>query len=316
MPNEFQRAVDASGVLILDGALATELERRGADLDHDLWSARLLLENPNLIEQVHYDYFVAGADIAITTSYQATFPGLANLGLTGEKAADVLRLSVDLARRARDRFWDDEDHRLGRIKPLVAASVGSYGAYLADGSEYRGDYGLSKYELMSFHRARMEVLVASGADVIACETVPCLVEGEALAGLLTEFVGVDAWLSFSCRDGRHVCHGEPFAECVALANDCGALRAVGVNCTAPEHMSSLIKDARAMTNKAIVAYPNSGEGWDAERQCWAGNEQTGDIAEMAKEWYRLGARIIGGCCRTTPETIRAIRAALHPLPAR
>ncbi len=158
--NPFERFLGDGGVVILDGALATELEQRGANLNDALWSARILLEDPDLIRQVHYDYLVAGADVITTASYQATFEGFARRGLDHEQAAELMRLSVRLALEARDAFWAEPANRAGRVRPLVAASVGPYGAYLADGSEYRGDYGLSVAELMDFHRPRMAVLAA------------------------------------------------------------------------------------------------------------------------------------------------------------
>ena len=194
--------------MILDGALATELERHGCDLHDPLWSARALIEAPHLIKRVHADYFAAGADCAITATYQATFEGFARRGFTEAEAADLMRSAVRLAVEARDEFWADPAHRVGRPKPLIAASIGSYGAYLADGSEYSGDYGLTEQELIDFHRPRMAVLAATEADLFACETIPCQVEAQALAHLLAEFPERVAWISFSARDGAHTCHGE------------------------------------------------------------------------------------------------------------
>ncbi len=205
--------------IVIDGAMATELERRGADLRDRLWSAKLLVENPDLIRQVHHDYFVAGADIAITASYQATFEGFGQRGLSRNQAAMLIQRSVRLAQAARDEFWSEPTHREGRHRPLIAASIGPYGAYLADGSEYRGDYGLTIEELMNFHRARAILLAASGADLLACETIPCLVEARALIRLLGELPEAQAWLSFSCRDDRHISSGETFAQAVALVNE-------------------------------------------------------------------------------------------------
>ena len=187
-------------VLILDGAMATELERRGCDLRDPLWSAKVLLEAPELIWRVHSDYFCAGADIAITASYQATVDGFMRRGLGREESLDLLRRSVRLALEARDAFWREPANRIGRPRPLVAASVGPYGAFLADGSEYRGDYGLSEAELMDFHRPRMTTLLEAGPDLLACETLPCFVEARALVRLLAEFPDVSAWISFSARD--------------------------------------------------------------------------------------------------------------------
>lgn len=297
------------GIVILDGALATELERRGADLRDPLWSAKLLLDNPESIRQLHLDYFRAGADVATTASYQATIPGLMARGLSESQAADVLRLSVTLARQARDDFRAAQPASLA---PLVAASIGCYGAYLHDGSEYRGDYGLSVPELIAWHRPRLEILASSGADLLACETVPCLAEGEALAKLLGEFAATPAWLSFSCRDERSLRHGEPFADAVVLANEAANIVAVGVNCTAPEHVDGLLAIASALTRKPLVVYPNSGETWDAAGRCWGNGAAELDWAAAARRWRDLGARLIGGCCRTTPDTIRRIAEALRP----
>jgi homocysteine S-methyltransferase len=300
----------AQGVVILDGALATELERRGAVLNDALWSARLLLDNPDLIYQVHYDYLMAGADVITTASYQATFAGFARRGLSHDTAAELMRRSVQLAQRARDDFWANPAHSAGRVRPLVAASVGPYGAYLADGSEYRGDYGLSVTELMEFHRARMAVLADSGADLLACETIPCQAEGAALAALLPEFPHITAWLSFSCRSETEVSDGGPFADCAALANGSAQIAAVGVNCTAPRYVESLLQVAAGVTTKPLLCYPNSGEAWDPLRNCWVGSSGVTDFREPAQHWRAAGASLIGGCCRTTPEDIREIRTAL------
>jgi homocysteine S-methyltransferase len=309
--NPLTPILDQNGVVILDGALATELERRGAALRDPLWSAKLLLENPDLIRQVHYDYFAAGADVATTASYQATIPGLLRRGLDRNQAADVLRLSVQLAQQAREQYWRDAAVRPDRIKPLIAASIGCYGAYLHDGSEYRGDYGLSMRQLIDWHRPRVEILADAGADLLACETVPCLVEAEALVTLLAEFPQVNAWLSFSCQDDHRLCHGESFAEAVRLANEGANIVAVGVNCTAPRHIDGLLASVAGIARKPLVVYPNSGEIWDAARACWQGTTTEPDWSESVRRWHRAGARLIGGCCRTTPATIRQIAAALR-----
>ena len=304
-----QPFVDRAGVVILDGALATELERRGADLRDPIWSAKLLLEDPRLIRQVHLDYFNAGADVATTASYQASLPALMRRGLTEAHAAEVLRLSVRLAQEAREQFVQ-AGAPPGRLRPLVAASVGCYGATRHDGSEYRGDYGLSAPQLIDWHRPRLEILATSGADLLACETIPILLEAEALVALLHDSPHVPAWISFSCRDERHLCHGEPFAEAVALTDSCPNVIAVGINCTPPRFVTALLQSAQGRTSKPFVVYPNSGEAWDAQRHCWVAGPDTLDWGAAAREWHRAGARLIGGCCRTTPKTIRDLRLAL------
>jgi homocysteine S-methyltransferase len=298
-------------VVVIDGGLATELERRGADLAGPLWSAKVLLEAPERIQAVHRDYFLAGADVAISASYQASFEGFARLGIAGPDAAELMRRSVTLAARARDDVWAQPASRRGRHRPLVAASIGPYGAFLADGSEYRGDYGLTEAELMDFHRPRLAVLAAGGADLLACETIPCRSEAAALIRLLAELPDVPAWLSFSCHDDRHVCHGEPFADCVALAETSAQVIAVGLNCTRPRHVEALLRSAAGRTTKPLLAYPNRGERWDAARRSWLAGPDAIDFAAAAGAWVQAGARLVGGCCRTTPADIGAIAEAVQ-----
>ena len=299
-------------VLVIDGALATELERRGFDLKDDLWSAKILLEKPEAIKQLHYDYFKAGADCAITASYQATLEGFMKRGLTEEQAYALLQKSVKLAIEARDEFWAEEANRVGRHKPFVAASVGPYGAYLADGSEYRGNYGLTEKELMDFHRPRMRALIEAGADILACETIPSPIEARALVKVLGEFEGMSAWISFSCRDEAHVCEGEKLEVCIRQIESSPQAAAVGVNCTSPKFIPSLIREAKKATDKPILVYPNSGEAYDAAKNDWDGNPVYASFGEEARVWYEAGARMIGGCCRTSPEDIRVIANWARP----
>ncbi len=309
MENPLSPFLDAAGVLILDGGLATELEYRGADLGGPLWSARVLVEEPDRVADVHEAYLRAGADCIVSASYQATFEALAERGLTGAAAADLMRGSVELAIAARDRVWEELEGS-GRSRPLVAASVGPYGAYLADGSEYRGDYGLSVEDLARFHRPRLELLAASGADLLAFETIPSLEEAVALAGLLDATSGIPAWLSFSCRDEESLCDGTPIERAVAAVEGCERLLALGINCTAPHLILPLLERARRATRKPLLAYPNSGEGWDGAAKRWLSAEETGRPVERCREWHAAGARLIGGCCRTRPEDIAALRDEL------
>ena len=292
--------------LVIDGALATELERRGYDLKDELWSAKILLERPDAIKQLHFDYFKVGADCAITASYQATIEGFTKRGLNEIEAISLIQKSVKLAIEARDEFWADESNREGRSKPFIAASVGPYGAFLADGSEYRGNYRLTEKELMDFHRPRMKTLIEAGADVLACETIPCLIEALALAKLLKEFPNITAWFSFSARDEKHVSEGQIFSDCVKELEDNVQITAIGINCTSPKYIPSLIREAKKATGKPVLVYPNSGEIYNAVNHDWNGDPAIESFGEKAKEWYNAGARLIGGCCRTTPEDIQVI----------
>ena len=301
--------IDKQRFLILDGALATELEVRGANLKHPLWSAKILAEQPELIRSVHLDYFVAGADIAITASYQATIPGLKKYGMKEKEASALLQRSVELAQEAREAFLSSPESD-GRIRPLVAASVGPYGAYLADGSEYTGNYDLSLEALMDFHRPRLEALIRAKPDLFAFETIPSLLEVEALLKLLRDYPHICAWMSCSCRDGQHICDGTPFKEVVKLVNAHPQIVSVGVNCTAPGFVESLLKIARQYTDKPLVAYPNSGEGWDAKSKCWLPGAEEETLATLSPKWYAAGAKLIGGCCRTSPKDVQMIRKVL------
>jgi len=306
MTDPVKAILDKHSTLVIDGALATELERRGYDLKDDLWSAKILLEQPEAIQQLHYDYFQAGADCAITASYQATIEGFKKRGLNETEAIALIQKSVQLAMNARDEFWAEESNRIGRSKPFVAASVGPYGAYLADGSEYRGNYGLSEKDLIDFHRPRMKALIESGTDMLACETIPSIIEAQALAKLLKEFPSITAWFSFSAGDEKHVSEGQFFADCVELLNGHPQITAIGINCTSPTYIPSLIHEGKQKTKKPLLVYPNLGEAYDPEIKDWDENTAVASFGTEAKIWYEAGARLIGGCCRTTPEDIREI----------
>jgi homocysteine S-methyltransferase len=298
------------GFVVLDGGLATELEVRGANLKDPLWSAKLLMEAPHLLEQVNYDYLCAGADIATTGSYQATIPGLMAKGLTAPQAEAVLRQSVEITRQARDRFWSDDKMRRDRLKPLVVASIGPYGAYLHDGSEYLGHYGLTRDQLKDFHRARLAILVDSKPDVIAFESLPSQLEAEAIVDLLNEFPPASCWVSFTCKDEKDISEGTTLAAAVRAIAPSPQVVAVGVNCVAPRYVEALLEAAKNETDKPLVAYPNSGEIFDAACGEWGQTSDLADFSNAVGSWYQAGARLIGGCCRTTPDTIRAVRSEL------
>jgi homocysteine S-methyltransferase len=300
------------GTLVVDGGLATELERAGFDLNHPLWSARLLRKRPEAIADVHRAYLEAGADCITTASYQATTFGFRRDKATAAEAVGLLWLSVELARGVRDAFYSDawRQRGTGRPRPLVAASIGPYGAYRADGSEYTGAYNLGLDGLVDFHRERMRLLLEAGPDLLACETIPSAVEARALALLLAEVGDARAWVSFSCRDGSRLCDGTPFVDAVRTVAAVPQVAAVGVNCTAPRFVGDLLRGAAAATGKPLVAYPNSGETYDAAARAWRGTSDPSDWGDRARAWRAAGARLLGGCCRTGPGHIRAVRAAL------
>lgn len=298
--------------LILDGGLATELEAGGHDLAGALWSARLLRSDPDAIVDAHRAFLDAGADVVISASYQASRAGFHQLGVDAASADRLIASSLELAGRAIREY---EAANPGTGPHYAAASIGPYGAVLADGSEYTGDYGIPPGVLRLFHEQRLALLDAAGADVLACETVPSHGEAAVLADLLAD-VETPAWVSFCCRDGEHIADGTPLAETAALFREHPRVVALGVNCTAPSHVESLIAILRETApDKAIAVYPNSGERYRADDNTWLGDAAAADIATAAKAWRDAGATLIGGCCRVGPADIAAIGKALTGGPA-
>jgi len=300
------------GIVVLDGGLATQLEAQGNSLADALWSARLLLENPGEIVRAHLAFYRAGAAVATTASYQATFEGFAARGIDHAGAIDLLRRSVALACEAR-AAWQAERPPADLLPLLVAASIGPYGAFLANGGEYTGRYGRSVAQLRDFHRERLEVLTETEADLLACETIPELEEGIALVELLEATPGARGWLSFSCADGARLRSGAAVEEAFALAEQSSRVLAVGVNCTAPEFVDELLARARGATAKPLIVYPNSGEGWDPDAKTWIGAAGPTVDGPAARRWIEAGATIVGGCCRVSPGQIEAVSAMVATL---
>ena len=339
----------ADGPVVLDGGLATELERRGHDLSSSLWSARLLADDPTAVTEAHRSFLAAGARVLTTASYQASFEGFGAAGVDAAGTRTLLRRSVDLARGAigtraggagggdaggagganRADGPDGAEGAEGaggadRAKGAggaegpddawVAASVGPYGAARADGSEYTGAYGemLGVPALRRFHHDRLAVLVDAGPDVLAMETLPALAEVEALLAEL-DGLGVPAWLSLTTvtdADGRVLTRrGEPAEEAFAMARDTDAVIAVGVNCTDPDRVLPAVRLAADVARKPVVVYPNSGESWDAVGRRWSGPSHF--HPEAVGDWIAAGARLIGGCCRVTPEAIAAVASTVN-----
>ncbi|XP_070689006.1 uncharacterized protein [Pempheris klunzingeri] len=303
------------GPLILDGGLATELEAHGAKLQGDpLWSARLLHTNPQAIRDAHYSFLLAGADVITTATYQASVTGfISHLDVSAERARELLMSGVQLARETADTFVSDSCPT-GQRRPLVAGSVGPYGAFLHDGSEYTGAYAeeMTVEELKVWHRPQVDCLAAAGADLVAFETIPSIKEAEAVVELLREFPNSKAWLSFSCKDGTHISDGNLFTDAVQIANRSTQLVAVGVNCCSPVLVEPLLDSARSVLSPDLswVVYPNSGEDWDTERGWLTSEERSGSIPGLSHKWMKQGAALIGGCCRISPTHTAQLRREL------
>ncbi|MGO8757356.1 MAG: homocysteine S-methyltransferase [Terracidiphilus sp.] len=300
------------GIRVLDGGLASEIEHQGARIDGPLWSAHALESEPEKVAAVHRAFIEAGVQCIATCSYQVSRMGYAEVGLAAEQADAALLGSVELARSVSAEFPDR--------RVLVAGSLGPYGAALHNGGEYHGNYDCSYGDLVLFHRERIEVFArASGVqapDILAFETFPSLDELRAVGEAMAPWPELRAWFSFSCRDEKHVSHGERVADCAAVVAALPQTAGIGVNCVPPRWVLSLIGELRAASDQPILVYPNSGEGWDTARRCWTGTTDPGEFGTMAAEWYRAGAQIVGGCCRTRPEHIRAVARAASETYAR
>jgi len=294
-----------NGIHVIDGGLASELEYLGARIDGPLWSAHVLEDEPEKVLAVHRAYIRAGAQCIATSSYQVSRMGYAEVGLAPERADAALLRSVELARAAAAEFPER--------RVLIAGSLGPYGAALHNGAEYHGNYDCSYDDLVRFHRERIEVLAATAGpqrpDLLAFETFPSLAEVQAVGEAMAEWPELRAWFSFSCRDAKHVSHGELVADCAALVSALPQTLAIGVNCVPPKWVPALIGELRKGSDRPILVYPNSGEGWDAAARCWTGKSEPEEFGTMTAEWFRAGAEIVGGCCRTRPAHIAEVARA-------
>lgn len=288
-------------IRVLDGGMATELERRGCDLSGALWSAHVLDTSPETIAAVHLDYLRAGADCIATASYQVSAQGYREVGRDAAEAERALRQAVELAERARAEYAREDARRI-----WIAASLGPYGAALHNGAEYHGRYEIGFEALVRFHAERLTVLAQTEVDLVAFETIPSREEVRAIERALEQTPAVRAWISLTCGDEVHVAHGETLRACAEEADASPQVLAVGINCTPPRWIAALIGEAQKGTGKPVVVYPNSGETWDAAGRRWQGTADVAHYAQMAREWFGEGAQAVGGCCRTGPEHIRAV----------
>ena len=304
---KFKDLLDKQEIIILDGALGTELESLGYDVSGKLWSAQYLLDQPRIIQNVHESYVRAGSDIITTSSYQASIPAFVQAGLTPEKAYDLLKETVFLARKAIENVWQalSPEEKNQRPYPLVAGSIGPYAAYLADGSEYTGDYQLIEEEFRDFHRPRIQALLEAGSDLLAIETIPNGAEAAAILRLLAEeFPQNEAYLSFVAQSENAISDGTKIEELGNLAQESPQVLAVGFNCTAPHLIAPLLDALGQVCSKPLLTYPNSGETYNGLTKTWHDDpEQERSLLENSKLWKNQGVRLFGGCCRTRPEDI-------------
>lgn len=310
-----KEALNNNDFLILDGALGTEVESRGFNICHKLWSALCLIENPQLIYNIHLDYLRAGSDILTTSSYQASIQRLMEtLGSDENEASEILRTSVFLAQKARETFWRElsEKERSSRTPILVGGDIGPYAAYLADGSEYNGQYNIDQSELENYHRRQISVLRSADCDFLILETIPNYIEVKALLNLLeTEFSDMTAYLSVTTQNGINLTDGTPLENVAELCQASEQILAIGVNCSSPHLISKALIRMRQKTDKPFVTYPNSGEVYDGSSKTWQkAQEKEESLQNNTLKWIEMGAKIVGGCCRTTPKDIATLSKSL------
>ena len=311
----FKDLLEKQDIIILDGALGTELERQGYDVSGRLWSAKYLLENPQIIQDLHEDYVRAGSDIITTSSYQASIPAFVEEGLSLDKAHEIFKKTVLLAQAAVKNVWGrlSLDEQKQRFYPLIAGSVGPYAAYLADGSEYTGSYHLSEEEFKDFHRPRIQALLDAGCDLLAIETIPNGAEAAAILRLLAEeFPKTEAYLSFVAQSENTISDGTKIELLGRLAQESPQVLAIGFNCTAPHLIVPLLEKLKQVCDKPLLAYPNSGEIYNGLTKTWHDDlEQNLCLLDYSQLWKRQGVQLIGGCCRTRPEDIRRLAGELR-----
>jgi homocysteine S-methyltransferase len=308
--NPFDPIIQKNKYLLLDGGLATELEKMGHNLDHPLWSAKVLIESPESIRRVNRSYLEAGSDIIVTASYQLSYPGAKEVGISTSETTSLLKRSVQIGKDAIRAYVDM--HPAKEFTPLLAASMGPYGAFLANGAEYTGVYNVSKVDLLDFHERRWAVFAASQVDILAFETIPNIYEAETIRRLSEDIPEKPIWVSFCCKDAKHISDGTPIGEAASLFHDLDHAVGIGINCTAPSYILSLLELIKPVADgKEIMVYPNSGESYDVSHRCWIGERDPENYATQARQWYEAGARILGGCCRTGPEHIARIKEILE-----
>ncbi|WP_220738596.1 homocysteine S-methyltransferase [Leuconostoc miyukkimchii] len=298
---QFNELLVKDKTIILDGGFGSELEKRAIDLDNNLWSASALIQSPDTVKEIHQDYLNSGAEILITDTYQANPKTFTNAGISEEQAFQLIDVAVQQAKAA---------IKASHNSAVVAGSVGPYGAFLANGAEYTGDYSLSSAEYKAFHRPQIARLIANDVDLIALETLPNFEEAKALAELLQdEFPLIDAYFSFSTEAGDHLWDGTKLSEAVAYFEPYQQIKAIGINCTAPENILIALGNIVPNTTKKVIVYPNAGEIYDPISKAWLTKSGPINWQQLVPVWQEAGADIIGGCCRTSPTDIKAIYQA-------
>jgi S-methylmethionine-dependent homocysteine/selenocysteine methylase len=284
---------------VIDGGLSTALELLGADLGGPLWTAQTVIDNPVLLEQAHRSFVTAGADIIATASYQCGTKQFKSIGLSAKEARDALASTTSIARRA-----------VEGTSVAVAASVGPFGASQANGSEYTGRYGVEWQVVEDYHREKLQILVDSGADLFAVETIPLADEALLIAEILEELGAPPAWFSFGFADETQTYGLDAIDKAVLGIAGYADLVAIGMNCTHPRHVDSLLVSmSELVSGIPLIVYPNHGREWDAVGRCWTGDSMSISAVETVQTWVDLGARFIGGCCGVDPLGIADLVAA-------
>ena len=282
-------------ILLLDGAMGTELFRRGVKTRLPSWSAHALIENPTIVCEVHEDYIRAGAEIITTDTFRTTSRALQKEGLS-QRAKELTHLAVNLAKQARNQCADQPVWIAGSVAPLEDC--------------YEPDLSPDLETAFREHREFIGWLVEAGVDLILIETMNTVREAIA-AARAAETCGVPMFISWTCASDGNILNGESLKEAVSSLEQYKP-SAFLVNCTASKNIGpALWKMCEAATKVPIGAYANIGKpepvyGWEFTHEL-----DPSAYAREAEDWVRQGAKIVGGCCGTTPDHISELRNLFH-----
>lgn len=322
--------------LVLDGALGTQLESiipNDSEIqpkNDPLWSTKVLMTQPKLIERIHYQYLQSGSDIIMTSTYQASCAGLIKYANSyTDEVAHVWERSVDMANNAiRRHKLENNTKPIRNRDPIICGSVGPYGAFLANGAEYTGEYGMISNEELEKHHFKLLQFLILHPDVklIAIETIPNFREFKVLVNLLTKLLSLHGpnqkfYLSINVRNESEMCDGTPVEKVMNYLNfkmkTMGILQrnifAIGYNCVDYHLVTSLI-DNLTMFNEfhiPMIVYPNLGYVYSTKHEEYIAYQDTNELELMILDWLKRGVKIIGGCCGSGPQEIEKISEVVN-----
>ncbi|CAI2635763.1 MULTISPECIES: homocysteine S-methyltransferase [Apilactobacillus] len=294
--NKVNNWINQQDHILIDSSMSTGLEERGLKLNSNLWTAAALESHEDLIVDVHKKYFDAGSSMTTTNTYQASVPGLVKAGYSENQAIALIKKAVELADRGRNESTNPNPKWL-------LGGVGPYGAFLANGSEYTGDYSLTDEEYIAFHEGRIKAMVEAGIDVLILETLPNINELKAITEYTKQF-DIPVIVAASLRDKSHLADGSSLIEVASFLESQEHVIAYGLNCTKPQLVTPALKVLKQShpTHKPFIAFPNSGATYNPEIKEWNHDDLSfEEFDELIAQWFNLDLKFVGGCCCMTEE---------------